>query len=56
MTECKPLLGNVSIMSAIKKEISCQIVNINDNYLDFIHLIDYLDCSREVICTIFSSY
>ena len=42
LTEFKPLLGNVSIMSTIKKEISCQIVNINDNYLDYIHLIDYL--------------
>ena len=57
LTEFKPLLGNVSIISAIKKEeISCQIVNINDNYLDSILLIDYLECSREVTCNIFSSY
>ena len=56
LTEFKPLLGNVSIMSAIKKEISFQIVNINDNYLDSIPLIAYLECSREVTCTIFSSY
>ena len=34
-------------MSTIKNEISCQIVNINDNYLDSIHLIDYLECSKE---------
>ena len=41
-------------MSAIKKEISCQMANINDNYLDSIHLIDYLECSREVIFVPFS--
>ena len=56
LTEFKHLQGDVSIMSAIKKEINCQIVNINDNCLDSIHLIDYLECSREVTCTIFSSY